>query len=749
MKHKIGKAVFVFLFLLAMGGATHAAVTIVEKGHALAVIVHNGNTKVPAEMAGSREVKFIKPPVETLNHYLQQITGTELPVVATPAEAGDKPAIVLELVDKVLGASDKPTGKQAYRIRIAGNRITLTAAMPLGLCYAVYGLLEDHLGCRFYTYKAQGLSYGGSGYELVPKRATLALDKSDDLQEPAFVQRGFIYWPGSYPWILQNRGVGQPADTISGALGVNLNMYGLLPPQDIKDKRTGQVTVKGLFAEHPDLYAMDPDGKRQTDPNYGICGANPDLPTFLAQGLERDIQARIAAARGGEVDWSLPFSVRMGDGYTPCHCPACRKLVYEQQSEAAPLILVLNRTLEILGRTHPQAQLITCAYFGNITAPRDLKPHSNLWVNVHCGEMSENAAGDQVGPITNNPANRDYARALREWPKLAPGRTTTWQWVPFQPEWPAIFYLGDMVKYWQECGIAAVNVQLCGDNWANLYAWVFMKLAWNPSQDADKLIRQFLEDNYGKGAAPHVWEYLKIAQAAYKDSGHLPSAVRWSGWTTTTRVKMFPPFILAKMTKAMDKALAAAEKEGDPTRLANLIAARGSSVDAVNLNAAAYSGKPWGSIKNPRDGKNWFVAGADPRVPGCLERGKQAAFMGGGGEAGVLRTISWYVANNGGPLVELEGKTVSAAVCPDLRGQITSAVDRKSGKELLAVQGGMAGYWDEFRGNISSQIWLPVDVAEKDLPHAADKDWSMVWSEFKNPSKDRLETDLTLSLIHI
>jgi hypothetical protein len=27
----------------------------------------------------------------------------------------------------------------------------------------------------------------------------------DDLQEPAFANRGIIYWVGSYPWILKNR----------------------------------------------------------------------------------------------------------------------------------------------------------------------------------------------------------------------------------------------------------------------------------------------------------------------------------------------------------------------------------------------------------------------------------------------------------------------------------------------------------------------------------------------------------------
>ena len=146
-------------------------------------------------------------------------------------------------------------------------------------------------------------------------------------------------------------------------------------------------------------------------------------------------------------------------------------------------------------------------------------------------------AGDQVGPIVGNPANRDYVRALHDWPMIAPNRVTTWHWAPYQPEWPCVFYLGDIMKYWQDCGIYGVNIQLCGENWSPLYSWLFLKLAWNPNQDANKLIRQFLEDNYGQEAAPHVWTYLKLAQGAYADSGYAPSAVRWSGWTQNAQVK--------------------------------------------------------------------------------------------------------------------------------------------------------------------------------------------------------------------
>ena len=104
--------------------------------------------------------------------------------------------------------------------------------------------------------------YAGPGFEVVPTQPTLTLGAIDDLQEPAFANRGIIYWPGSYPWIMKNRGIGMPADNVSGVLAAGHNMYELLPP---KDKKAGKETIKGLFADHPELYSLNSAGKREAD----------------------------------------------------------------------------------------------------------------------------------------------------------------------------------------------------------------------------------------------------------------------------------------------------------------------------------------------------------------------------------------------------------------------------------------------------------------------------------------------------
>jgi formylglycine-generating enzyme required for sulfatase activity len=727
-----------------MSGVSAAGVPITEKGEARAVIVHNGHTNVatqiPANPLGVSRKFAIKPAAVELRDYLKEITGAELPLVATLAEAGDRPAIVLEVVEKVPGASDRETGRQAYRLKTDGNRLVITVADELGLHNAVYGLLEDHFGCHFYTCKrihgSQGVvHYDGPDFEVVPRRPTLTLNGIDNLQEPSLANRGLIFAMGSYPWVLKNRAIGHGGDHVSGARAAGHTMYSWIPPEDLVVWLPvgGRTNRPGLFKDHPEIYPQFKDGKRAPDKyNMGICGTAATLPPILAESF----------TKGQPTNSEALLAVGQGDGFLGCQCPECRKLVQAEQSEAAPLILALSRALEIAGKTHPKLKVITFSYFDTLDAPKTLRPHSNLWINVVSSDQSKNPAGDQMGPILNNPANRSYARALREWPKIAPGRVTVWHWDTYSmgSEWPSMFYVAGNLRYMRDCGVYGVNPQTCGGAWNEMLNWLYMKLAWNIDADADALIRQYLADNFSAAAAPHLWEYLKLGQAAYEDSLYVPSAVRWTGWARMTNEKLFHPSVRTRMVAAMDRAQAAAEREGTPAQVANLLAARDRSLDRVVVEAARYAGQGWGVVPYARDRRQWYVPGACADVPAVIERRKRAQPN--------LPAVARLARGAGGPLVELAGSTLTASVCPDLAGQVIGAVDRKTGRELLDAHGPQAGYSD-LLGNAPAQIWLPLGGDEKGGRAALDRpdaEWATLWSDFRPPrSGDQLRTETILS----
>ncbi len=718
--------------MLLLAGDALASVSIAENGAARAVIVHNGlDQMLPMFEAGYRRSGFrgtdedrvafeaSLAPAKALQHFLMRMTGAELELVATVAEAGDRPAIVLERVARVPGASDGPIGDQAYRLRTEGNRLILSAATDLGLSHAVYGLLEDHLGFRFYSVQTWRGSWGTSGFSgmgdvVVPQQSTLEIAGIDEFQEPSFANRGLIFRQGHYSMLVQNRAIGIPyRDSVSGALAAGHNMYQLLPPED--RMRGDQLLAKGLFADHPEIYPLNTEGERKPDTwNMSICGTAEALPEILARALIGDLPA----------DFDGWVSAGQGDGFAPCHCADCRRVAYENKSEMAPYVFVLNRALEIIGRTHPDLKVITFSYFGSLDAPQVIKPHPNLWVNVVSSSTSANSAGDQMGPIVGNPANYEYERAIREWTQIAPGRVTIWHWDTYRAEWPSMFYVAENMRFMHEAGVYAVNPQTCGGPWTKLLNWLYIKLAWNVDADADALIMQYLEDVFSEAAAPHLWAYLKIGQQAYEDALYVPSAVRWTGWTRMTMNKLFPSSVRTQLAEAMERAEAAVREHGTERQLANLLAKRVESLDTVMLEAAQLKGGPWDFVEHA--GRDWYVAGGDTNLPILIARGKQVAAS--------LNPVSRLAREAGGPVVDLQTAAIKARIAPEVAGQVVSAVERASGKELLARGAAEAGYADDFPQMRDGHFraWLP----------AGDEDWqpATVWNDFENPDASRLAT---------
>ena len=713
-------------------GFTASAVQLTEDGAPRAVIVHNGHTELAPQIPkDARAVKYghIEPAVEALRDYLEKITGAKLPVVATVEDAGDLPAIVLRLVDKVPGASDRwVTARQAYRITTEENRIVLTAAEGLGLHNAVFGFLEDHLGCHFYSVHVSRHSHGvsryeGPGFETIPDQPSLSVGEIDDLQEPAVPNRGLIFKMGNYPWILKNRAVSPRGGRTSSAMGCGHTMYSWINPNDKKvwvrtEEGRKRVTKKGLMGSHPEFFPMNKQGERAPDMhNQGICGTAEGLPAYLAgRVLER--------LTGKPKDTAGMFKIGQGDGFQGCHCPDCRKLVHDKQSEAAPLIHMFNETLDIVTKDYPNVEIMTFCYFNSLEAPEDMKVHDNLWINVVSSARSKNAAGDQMGPIQGIPANDDYARALKEWPQLAPDRITVWHWDTYRPEWPSMFYIDDNVRYMADCGVYAINPQTCGGPWTDMINWLYMKLSWNPERDGDALIRQYLEDVYSKAAAPYLYDYLQTGKDAYEAALHYPSAVRWSGWTRITMDKLFPESVRAKMVPLMDKAWAACRKHGTDEQFAELKKARAASIDKVVLEAARQIGN-WGMTKY--DGTTWYVPSADPNVPPILERATE-------GMAGDMFGYSRYIWDKGGAAVEVSKRRMSAAVVPELKGRIVSAAVKKT--ELLHTGSEAGGYEDEFHRRVWGRVWMPANL-DGDLKKV---NWANLWRDFEPAQSDTLAT---------
>jgi formylglycine-generating enzyme len=689
---KNGPVCWITVFIMMLGitvvSCRTEEIPVARDGEALAVIVHNGYEEHAA----------------ILQEYLKRMTGAEIPVTEkSSAEHKGRSLLVLEVVDKISGTSDRFTGWQAYRILAKDGRLSLAARSEVGLFYAVYGFLDDHLGMRFFAPDA----------EVVPERANLSLSRIDDTREPVFSSRWMSPWRQSghkgREWYTKNRGGGSPL------ILSHHTFYKWIPPGE-------------YLKEHPEWFVLQ-DGERVSTYFQGLCGTNKEL----AEEMAKRLMERMAEPE--ETGWwrlrqGEPLIVGQGDGFTGCECGECRRLVKEEESEAAPIILMLNRAAEITARTYPNQMIATFAYFGTLKPPKNLRPHSNVGINIVSSDLYLNSAGDQMGPIRGNPANMDYREAIRGWPSIAgPEMVGIWNWEFGNRmfEVPNIFNMCDNIRFWRECGVGSVFIETSRNivwekqgakpgSWDWLRRWVYFRMMWNPENDPEKLVREFLEGYYGTKAAPHLWNYLKYVSDAGKNQRPW-SITRWTGSAEFLQQTVFTDERLSRMEQFISSAEDAAARENNPVFAERVSQVRPTTVDLYRMFSA---GEPK-RVTDLRNGSEWFVPGGRKEMPASVER--------------VYGQCSWGVEpvwlakhNNqrlfGGRMFLFENEQLVGGVVPNMDGRVVSLVHKPSGREILGKRAptGLTmsphlafrrGYGDTVTGAVASFV-KEDDVEEND-----------------------------------
>ena len=112
-----------------------------------------------------------------LQRYIYQLTGTKHAVT----DSGNDASFILE-------TSGNDSNAQGYSISTVtenGKQVTrITGDSPVGLLYGVYGLLEDHMGMRFYM---SGDVYPENG-------RTASVPEVNERKEPEMYIRGILPW---------------------------------------------------------------------------------------------------------------------------------------------------------------------------------------------------------------------------------------------------------------------------------------------------------------------------------------------------------------------------------------------------------------------------------------------------------------------------------------------------------------------------------------------------------------------------
>ena len=447
----------------------------------------------PAEFSVSKAVIYTQPgasPVELhaaqeLREYLSKIIGKELPL-KTASSGVPKGSIIVGQGPAAAALfpefKQEKLGQEQTFIKTKNGVLLVAGGKPRGTLYAVYRLLGEKCGVRWWAPWATK----------IPKNPSLSFPAMDWSEKPAFEYRD-TFWFHAFDadWAARNYSNGFTArlDEARGGKveyqGFVHTYYVLVPPDP-------------YFAKRPEWFSLI-DGKRTTEWAQ-LCTTNPELRDFVVEQVKAQLRANPKATI---------ISVSQNDCFRPCQCDKCRSLANSEGSDSALVLDLANYVGEKIESEFPNVAVDTLAYQWSRKPPRTMRPRRNVVVRL-CSIECNFAYG------LNEPQNASFGDDLRGWGRLS-RRTYIWDYCTdfahyLQPH-PDYYTLGPSIKFFAENGVKGVfeegAYQSTNGEMAELKAWLIAQLLWDPNQDSNRLIKEFLEGYYGRAAGP-IKEYMDL-----------------------------------------------------------------------------------------------------------------------------------------------------------------------------------------------------------------------------------------------
>jgi hypothetical protein len=450
---------------LKPAGTPAAGIKVVARGKPCGVI------RLP-EQPTSEEAKA----AADLQQWIAEMTGATLPLTSAQ---GEQKAIEQNTIEIVTADY---LGDEGYEISVQGNRILLSGGKTRGVINAVYALLEEDLGCRFYTRDSLRL----------PKGDSLIIAPVERRIVPQLRIRDPFYACAFDPdWSLRNR-TNAPRAEVPEAYGGHMDYAGMFVHTAAQ-----LVPADKYFKTHPEYFALQPDGTRTTSQ---LCATEPAV-------------ARIAIDYVRQVLRDNPHtelvSVSKNDCQVICHCSRCQELRAAEGSDMANQLVLVNQVAEAIETDYPKVTVDTLAYLETIPVPKTARPRWNVAIRL-CND----AVGAWTHPFT--PAEQcDTAKAIREWSAVG-CPLYIWDYTVnfshYLAPMPNLDIIAANTRYWIRSGARGVMLQggyegPCEQD--ELKSWVAAKLMWHPALNENVLAEDFIRGHYGKAAAA-VEAYQKL-----------------------------------------------------------------------------------------------------------------------------------------------------------------------------------------------------------------------------------------------
>ena len=379
-------------------------------------------------------------------------------------------------------------GDEGYAIAVRGANLFLWGGRRRGPINAVYALLEEDLGCRWYDREAT----------VLPVAPDLSVAPVPRHFVPVLQIRDPFYWDAFDPvWSLRNR-TNTPQAVLPEEWGGSVDYalfvhtYNTLVPPD------------RYFASHPE-YFSELGGKRQP---VQLCLSHPDVLTLALAKVRQVLRER---------PHSEIISVSPNDGTGYCECAACKAFDDAEGTRAGTLLRFVNAIADSIRDEFPGVQVSTLAYLDTYQPPKTVRPRPNVAIQL----CTDRHAWSR--PFLSVDETESFQQAMKAWQAMG-AVTHIWDYTTNfshylapMPNWPVVT---PDIRFYVAHGARGVMLQGAyqspGSADGPMRSWVWAKQLWNPELDTRALMQDFVYGYYGEAAAP-VWQYQELLWSLWQD----------------------------------------------------------------------------------------------------------------------------------------------------------------------------------------------------------------------------------------
>jgi hypothetical protein len=476
---------FVLITVLFSTFSLSAANTLFKNGKSKYVIVVNDDAFYSEKTAAAE-----------LHDYLKQISGADIPVT-NKVSSTEKNVIIGfdEASFKELGISMKQPEEddEGFTCFSDKGNIFIYGGSHRGTMYGVYSFLEKLFGVRWYA----------PDCTIVPKMNKFKFKDFSWSEEPFIKYRYSQYYETSenMAWSAHNRN--------NSAWTAEKNEYGGTEAYWSAHTMGQFIQSSEYFDKHPEYFALR-NGKRI--PNGQLCLSNPDVLELCKKAMRNAIETHPGY-------WV--YSLSQNDNQAFCECEKCRAIEDKYGGHSGLILWFVNQVADYIKPLYPDKHIGTFAYQYTRHAPTGIVPRDNVVIRLCSIECCF------AHSLEECEQNKSFVEDLKAWSKIAP-TLYIWDYVvnfrQYVAPFPNFGVLAKNIKTFGKYNAIGVQEEAqyesYGGEFSEMKDWVLTRLLWNPNQDTDALVDEFMRGYYGD-AAPYVREYFDMCQNLVKDDTHM------------------------------------------------------------------------------------------------------------------------------------------------------------------------------------------------------------------------------------